>query len=57
MSRPIALTALLLCAAALTYAAAYRFLWSEWPAWPRLGGLPVDRWFWAGEPMRGGLTR
>jgi hypothetical protein len=66
VSRPIALTAFLLCLAALVYAAAYRFLWEEWPTpgadwvrlwrgygagWPRLDGLPVDRWFWRGDPV------
>jgi type VI protein secretion system component VasK len=47
---------LLLCLAALAYAAAYRFLWAAWPEWPRLDGLPVDRWFWSGGAMLGGLT-
>jgi hypothetical protein len=51
VSRPIALIALLLCATALTYAAAYRFLWASWPEWPRVDGLPLDRWFWWGEPV------
>jgi hypothetical protein len=42
---------LILCAAALTYAAAYRFLWASWPELPRLDGLPLDRWLWRGEPV------